>query len=109
MSVESGGYGSRPVLDVEQRPAPQMWAVLSLQHLFAMFGATVLVPLLAGLDPAVALVSSGLGTLLYILLTGGHIPADLGSSFAFIAPVIAAAEVAAWSRRASISARSATC
>jgi len=82
------------VLDVEQRPRPQVWAVLSLQHLFAMFGATVLVPLLTGLDPAVALVASGLGTLLYIAVTGARIPAYLGSSFAFIAPIIAASEAA---------------
>ncbi|NMM43955.1 uracil permease [Rhodospirillaceae bacterium KN72] len=78
------------VLDVEQRPALPVWALLSLQHLFAMFGATVLVPLITGLNPAVALVSSGAGTLLYIVITKGRIPAYLGSSFAFIAPIIVA-------------------
>ncbi|MCK9525063.1 MAG: NCS2 family nucleobase:cation symporter [Limnochordia bacterium] len=62
---------------------------LGFQHLFAMFGATVLVPLLTGLDPAVALFTSGTGTLIFQLLTKGKVPAYLGSSFAFIAPIIA--------------------
>ena len=62
---------------------------LGFQHLFAMFGATVLVPLLIGLDPAVALFTSGTGTLLFQLITKGQVPAYLGSSFAFIAPIIA--------------------
>lgn len=61
---------------------------LGFQHLFAMFGATVLVPLLTGLDPAVALFASGTGTLIFILVTQGKVPAYLGSSFAFIAPII---------------------
>lgn len=82
------------VLDVHERPRPGTWVVLSLQHLFAMFGATILVPFLTGLNPAVALVSSGLGTLLYILCTRARIPAYLGSSFAFIAPIISAASIA---------------
>ena len=58
---------------------------LSLQHLFAMFGATVLVPFLVGLDTSVTLFTSGVGTLVYIAITKGRIPAYLGSSFAFIA------------------------
>lgn len=62
---------------------------LGFQHLFAMFGATVLVPLLTGLDPAVALFSSGTGTLIFMLITKGKVPAYLGSSFAFIAPIVA--------------------
>ena len=62
-------------------------AALSIQHLLAMFGATVLVPLLTGLDPAVALFSAGLGTLIFHLCTKGKVPVFLGSSFAFI-PVI---------------------
>jgi uracil permease len=78
------------VLDVHERPAPGPWLLFSLQHLFAMFGATVLVPFLTGLNPAVALVSSGLGTLLYIVITKGKIPIYLGSSFAFIGPILAA-------------------
>ena len=78
------------VLDVNERPSPGLWLTLSIQHLFAMFGATILVPFLTGLSPAVALVSSGMGTLLYIVCTKGRIPAYLGSSFAFITPIIAA-------------------
>lgn len=78
------------VMDVQEIPKLHKWLTLSLQHLFAMFGATILVPFLTGLSPAVALVSSGLGTLAYLLITKGQIPAYLGSSFAFIAPVIAA-------------------
>ena len=62
---------------------------LSLQHLFAMFGATVLVPFLVGLDTSVTLFTSGVGTLLYIFITKGRIPAYLGSSFAFIAALSA--------------------
>lgn len=61
---------------------------LSFQHLTAMFGATILVPVLLGVDPAIALLMNGLGTLLYSWITKGGIPAYLGSSFAFIAPVI---------------------
>lgn len=60
---------------------------LSLQHLFAMFGSTVLVPILFGVDPATILIMNGFGTLLYIFITKGKIPAYLGSSFAFISPV----------------------
>ncbi|QDP42258.1 uracil permease [Radiobacillus deserti] len=62
---------------------------LSLQHLFAMFGSTVLVPVLFGVDPATILLMNGIGTLLYIFITKGKIPAYLGSSFAFISPVFA--------------------
>ncbi|USB34289.1 uracil permease [Paenibacillus sp. YPG26] len=62
--------------------------LLSLQHLFAMFGSTVLVPNLFGVDPGMILLMNGIGTLLYILICKGRIPAYLGSSFAFISPVI---------------------
>ncbi len=62
---------------------------LSLQHLMAMFGATVLVPLLTGLDPGVGLMTSGIGTILYLICVRNKIPSYLGSSFAFIAPLIA--------------------
>ncbi len=62
---------------------------LSLQHLMAMFGATVLVPILTGMDPGVGLMTSGLGTLLYLVCVRNKIPSYLGSSFAFIAPLIA--------------------
>ncbi|MGX1194021.1 solute carrier family 23 protein [Metabacillus sp. SLBN-84] len=77
-------------LDIKETPKPLTWITLSFQHLFAMFGATILVPFLVGLDPAVALISSGLGTLAFLLITKGQVPAYLGSSFAFIAPIIAA-------------------
>lgn len=60
---------------------------LSFQHLFAMFGSTVLVPLLFGVNPAIILLMNGIGTLIYIFITKGKIPAYLGSSFAFISPV----------------------
>ena len=62
---------------------------LSLQHLMAMFGATVLVPLLTGLDPGVGLMTSGIGTILYLICVRNKIPSYLGSSFAFIAPLVA--------------------
>lgn len=61
---------------------------LSLQHLFAMFGSTVLVPIIFGVDPATILLMNGIGTLLYLLITKGKIPAYLGSSFAFISPTL---------------------
>ncbi|MBP1043348.1 purine/pyrimidine permease [Vagococcus sp. BWB3-3] len=72
------------VLDINDKPKPFQWFGLSLQHLFTMFGATVLVPKLVGLDPGIALLSSGLGSIVYMLVTKGKIPAYLGSSFAFI-------------------------
>jgi len=72
-------------VDVNERLPLLQTLPLSLQHLFAMFGATVLVPFLVGLDTSVTLFSSGVGTLLYIAVTKGKIPAYLGSSFAFIA------------------------
>ena len=64
--------------------------VMAFQHMFAMFGATILVPSLTGLNPSVALFTSALGTLIFHLITGAKVPAYLGSSFAFIAPIIAA-------------------
>lgn len=81
---------NKPILDVNEYPKPTQWLTLSLQHLFAMFGATILVPYLVGLSPAIALISSGLGTLAFLIITKWQVPAYLGSSFAFIAPVIAA-------------------
>lgn len=75
------------VIGVEERVPLSRLVPLGLQHVFAMFGATILVPILTGLNPAVALFTSGLGTLTFILVTGGKVPAYLGSSFAFIAPV----------------------
>lgn len=77
-------HSNHVVLDIHDKPAPLQWFGLSLQHLFAMFGATVLVPILVGLNPGIAILSSGVGTLIYILVTQGKIPAYLGSSFAFV-------------------------
>ncbi|MGY3765089.1 uracil permease [Vagococcus vulneris] len=73
------------VIDIHERPSGIKWLGLSLQHLFTMFGATVLVPILVGINPGIALFSSGLGTVVYLCVTRGKIPAYLGSSFAFIA------------------------
>lgn len=75
------------VIGVHELPPLRQAIPLGLQHLFAMFGATILVPLLTGLDPSVALLTSGAGTLLFILITQGKVPAYLGSSFAFIIPI----------------------
>lgn len=72
------------VLGIHDRPTFGQWVGLSIQHLFAMFGSTVLVPLMVGMDPSIALFSSGVGTLMYILITRGKIPAYMGSSFSFI-------------------------
>ena len=73
----------------ERLPTAQT-IVLGLQHVVAMFGATVLAPLLMGFDPNVAILFSGIGTLIFFALVGGRVPSYLGSSFAFIAVVIAA-------------------
>ena len=77
------------ILDVDQRPTPGHWLGLSLQHMFSMFGSTVLVPILVGLNPGIALFSSGVGTLMYLLITKHKIPAYMGSSFSFIVPMLA--------------------
>jgi uracil permease len=77
------------IYDVEQTPPIGRMIPLSFQHVFAMFGATILVPLLTGLNPSVTLFCSGLGTLIFHLVNKGKVPAYLGSSFAFIAPIIA--------------------
>lgn len=74
------------VIQVEERVPPAQLIPLSIQHVFAMFGASVLVPLLFGLNPGIVLLMNGLGTLLFIFLTKGRAPAYLGSSFAFLAP-----------------------
>ena len=79
---------AQKVIQVEERVPLLMNIPLSLQHLFAMFGATVLVPFLFKLNPNTCLFMNGVGTLLYIFLTKGKIPSYLGSSFAFISPVL---------------------
>lgn len=73
--------------DVWEKPRAVLWAILSIQHVFAMVGATVLVPILTGLPISVALFASGLGTLIYIFFTKAKVPVYLGSSFAYIAAV----------------------
>lgn len=85
------------ILDVNEKPSIGKWIILALQHVFAMFGATILVPILVNsaagaevLTIPVTLVASGIGTLIYILCTKGKSPVYLGSSFAFIAPLVAA-------------------
>lgn len=81
------------VLDVHEKPKAAHWIALSIQHVLAMFGSTVLVPILTGLPVSLALVSSGIGTLFYIFVTKGKSPVYLGSSFAYISPIIAALAV----------------
>ena len=72
------------LLDVDQRPSAGKGILLSFQHVFAMFGATILVPLILGMPVSVALFASGVGTLIYMVCTGFKVPVYLGSSFAFI-------------------------
>ena len=74
------------IIQVEERPPLLQSIPLSFQHLFAMFGASVLVPTIFGIDAAIVLLMNGIGTLLFILITKGKAPAFLGSSFAFLAP-----------------------
>ncbi|HHT39042.1 MAG: solute carrier family 23 protein [Acholeplasmatales bacterium] len=78
------------ILDTHEKPNFYQWLLLSLQHVFAMFGATILVPMTTGLDVGVALIGSGIGTLIYIVLTKAKVPMYLGSSFAYIAAITSA-------------------
>ncbi|MBC2146759.1 solute carrier family 23 protein [Listeria booriae] len=87
MTEETTSNYVKPVLDIHERPTWNKWIVLSIQHLFTMFGSTIFVPTITHLNPSVALISSGLGTLAYLIITRGKIPAYLGSSFAFIVPI----------------------
>lgn len=77
---------SRKIIQVEEKVPVKLLIPLSIQHMFAMFGASVLVPFLFGISPAIVLFMNGVGTLLFILITKGKAPAYLGSSFAFLAP-----------------------
>lgn len=79
----------RKIIQVEERPPLALNIPLSIQHLFAMFGSTVLVPFLFNVSPTTCLFMNGIGTLLYLFITKGRIPSYLGSSFAFISPVLA--------------------
>ena len=96
---KEGGFmkNKKMTYDVDECPPLKEWIILALQHVFAMFGATILVPILVNsaagetvLTIPVALVTSGIGTLIYVLCTKGKSPVYLGSSFAFIAPIAAA-------------------
>ena len=84
MSKEKPVIGTEGIYDARTLGAPRM-LVLGIQHMFAMFGATVLVPVLTGLSVTTTLLFAGLGTLLFHLLAKGKVPAFLGSSFAFLA------------------------
>ena len=79
----------REIIGVDERVSVGRAIPLGIQHMMSMFGSTVLVPVLTGLDPNVAIMCSGIGTICYLLVTGGKIPSYLGSSFAFISPIIA--------------------
>ncbi len=85
----------------ERLPWPQT-AAMGVQHVIAMFGATVLAPILMGFDPNVAILMSGVGTLIFFFMTGGKVPSYLGSSFAFIGVVIAASGYAGTGANANI-------
>ncbi len=85
----------------ERLPWPQT-AAMGVQHVIAMFGATVLAPILMGFDPNLAILMSGIGTLIFFLVTGGKVPSYLGSSFAFIGVVIAATAYAGKGPNANI-------
>jgi len=85
---------SRRIIQVEEKVPFKMLVPLSLQHMFAMFGASVLVPFLFGINPAIVLFMNGVGTLLFMFITKGKAPAYLGSSFAFLAP--AGIVIATW-------------
>ena len=79
---------SRRIIGIDERPPIGQFIPLSLQHMFAMFGASVLVPILFGINSSIVLFMNGLGTLMFIFVTKGRAPAYLGSSFAFIAPTL---------------------
>lgn len=89
MADKNEFHDDRAILDVHDMPPFWPWVGLSLQHMFSMFGSTVIVPLLVGLSPSIALFASGVGTLLHIMITQRKIPAYMGSSFAFITPMYA--------------------
>ena len=79
---------SKAVLDINDKPRFGQLVTFSFQHMFAMFGSTILVPKLVGLSPAIALLTSGIATIIFLFVTQFKVPAYLGSSFAFISPII---------------------
>ena len=93
MSAIKNGYTqSTPIEDASKLPVPKR-ILLGMQHLFTMFGSTILVPLLTGLDVSTVLLMGGIGTLVCHFITKWKVPTYMGSSFAFITPVILAAEL----------------
>ena len=96
-TLDNGGV----IAPDERLPWPQT-TVMGVQHVIAMFGATVLAPLLMGFNPNVAILMSGIGTLIFFFITGGKVPSYLGSSFAFIGVVIAATAFAGKGPNANI-------
>ncbi len=79
---------SQDIIDVDDRVSPLKAIPLGLQHMMSMFGAAVLVPLLCGMHPSLAIMCSGIGTICYLLITKNKIPSYLGGSFAFISPIV---------------------
>lgn len=91
------------ILDVRDKPEVSKWFFLSFQHVFAMFGATILVPILTGFPVSVALFASGLGTIIYSFITQFKVPVYLGSSFAYIAAVQIAIKAMGGAKDAALS------
>ena len=90
MSDKTNTLGKSDIYDAKSLGTPKV-LILGIQHMFAMFGSTILVPMLTGLDVSTTLLFAGLGTLLFHLLTKGKVPAFLGSSFAFLGGYMAIA------------------
>jgi putative pyrimidine permease RutG len=90
------------VIAPDERLSWPLTTVMGVQHVVAMFGATVLAPILMGFDPNIAILMSGIGTLIFFVVTGGKVPSYLGSSFAFIGVVIAASGYAGKGPNANI-------
>ena len=99
-SAES--MADNPVVAPDERLAWPQTALMGVQHVIAMFGATVLVPILIGFDPNIAILMSGVGTLVFFVITGGKVPSYLGSSFGFIGVAIAATAYAGKGANANI-------
>ncbi|MBP3896088.1 MAG: uracil permease, partial [Mogibacterium sp.] len=78
----------RQIIQIQEKVPLSKWIPLSMQHTFAMFSASVLVPYIFGISPSIALLMNGIGTLIFIFVTQGKAPAYLGSSFAFISPAL---------------------
>src|SRR6266446_4256586 len=95
--VRQGG-----VIAPDERLPWAQTAAMGVQHVIAMFGATVLAPILMGFDPNIAILMSGIGTLIFFVITAGKVPSYLGSSFAFIGVVIAATAYAGNGANANI-------